>query len=129
MAPLNDQTASQLMISSSSRVDMKLGESLFHPSFFSENKAKLPPVTHCISIGKRAIGLLSGGLGKGMSQHYSTQDQARSLLDAEAGVEIKMKKEEKSILFVFANGTTECDLQLPITPCANYELITYYLEI
>ena len=110
-------------------VEMKLGESPFHPSFFSKKRVKLILLTHCISVSKRAIGLPLGGLDKGMSQHYSTQDQARSLHHAEAGLEIKMKKDRKLILFVFANGTTGCDLQLPIRLYVNYELITYYLEI
>jgi hypothetical protein len=82
MAPLNHQTEGQLMVSSLSMVEMKLGESLFYPSFFSKKTAKLTLLTHYISIGKRTIGLLLGGLDKGMSQHYSTQDQARSMLCA-----------------------------------------------
>jgi hypothetical protein len=110
-------------------VEMKVGESLLYPSFFSEKTAKLTLLTHCISIGRRAIGLPLAGLDKGMSQHYSAQDQARSLLDTEAGLEIKMKKDEKSILFVFALGTTRCELQLSIRSYGDYELITYYLEI
>ena len=72
---------------------MKLGEPPFHPSLFSEKKVKLLLLTHCISIGRRASGLLSVGLGKGMSQHYNTQDQARSLLIAEAGARNKTEKD------------------------------------
>jgi hypothetical protein len=108
---------------------MKLGESPLHPSFFSEKRAKLAPLTHSSSTGKRDTKPLLGALNRSMSQHYNTQDQARSLFHAEDGLEIKMKMEEKMILFFFANGTSGCDLQLSITPCANYELITYDLEI
>jgi hypothetical protein len=89
---------------------------------------KLALLTHCTSIGKRVTALPLGGLDNGMSQHYSTLDQARPLLNAEDGLEIKMKKVETSILFLFANGTTRCDLQLFIRPYGDYELITDYLE-
>ena len=81
------------MVSSSSGVEMKLGEAPFHPSFFSEKRGKLTLLTHCISIGKRAIGLVLGGLDKAMSQHYSIQGQARSLLIAEAGARNKTEKD------------------------------------
>ena len=116
------------MVFSSSMVEMKLGESLFYPSFFSKKTAKLTLLTHYISIGKRATALSMGGLANGMSQHYSTQDQVPSLISAEAGFEIEMKKVEKSILFLFANGTTRCDLQLFIRPYGDCELITDYLK-
>lgn len=82
MAPLNHQTEGQLMVFSSSMIEMKLGESLYYPSFFSKKTAKLTLLTHYISIGKRATALSMGGLDKGMSQHYSAQDQARSMLRA-----------------------------------------------
>jgi hypothetical protein len=110
-------------------VEMKVGESLFYPSYFSEKTAKLTLLTHCISIGKRAIGHPLGGLDKGMSQHYRTQDQVRPLLHVEAALVIKMKNDQKSILFVFADGTTGGDLRLPIRQYVNYGLMTWYLEI
>ena len=116
------------MVFSSSMVEMKLGESLFYPSYFSKKTAKLTLLTHYISIGKRTIGLLLGGLDNGMSQHYSTQDQVPSLISAEAGLGINMKKDEKSILFVFTLGTTRCKLQLSVRPYCNYKLITSCLE-
>ena len=93
MMPLNHPTEGQLMVSSSSWVEVKLGEPPIHPSFFSEKRWKLTLLIHCISAIERAIGLPSGGLDKGMSQHYSTQDQARSLLHAEAGARKKMEKD------------------------------------
>jgi hypothetical protein len=108
---------------------MKLGELLFYPSFFCEKTAKLVLFSRCISIGKRATGLPLGGLDKDMSQHYSAQDQAQSLLHAEARFETNIKKDEKSILFVSAYGTTGCDLRLPIRLYVNKRLMTWYLEI
>jgi hypothetical protein len=102
------------MVSSSIMVELKLRESLFDPSFFSEKTVKLALFTHCISIGRRATGLPLGGLGKGMSQHYSTQAQVLSLISAEAQFEIKMKKGQASITFVFRKGTTGCYLRLLI---------------
>jgi hypothetical protein len=73
---------------------------------------------------KRAIGLMLDGLDNGMSQHYSTQDQARSLLTAEAGLEINMETGQKSTLYYCGNSTTGCDLQLPIRLYVNHEWMT-----
>lgn len=84
------------MVSSSIMVELKLSESLFDPSFFSEKTVKLALFTQCISIGRRATGLLLDELNKGMSQHCSTQDHAQPLLHAEAGLEIKKKNDQKS---------------------------------
>jgi hypothetical protein len=100
MMTLNRLTESQLMVSSSSRVEVELGEPPINPSFFSEKRVKLLLLTHCISAIERANGLLLGGLDKGMSHHYSTQDQARSLLVAEAGARNKMEKEWKLALLL-----------------------------
>lgn len=128
MVSLNHLKKGQLIVSSSRRIKMKLGESLIHPSFFSEKTTELTLLTQCTPIDKIAIGLPLGGLDKGMSQHYSTQDEARSLLHAEARAVIKMKKDEKSMLFVFTFRTTRCKLQLSVRPYCNYKLITYCLE-
>jgi hypothetical protein len=63
-----------------------------------------------------------------MSQHYNTQGQVQRLLSAEAGLTDKMEKVLKSILFVFANGTTGYDQHLLIRLYIKHELIPYYLE-
>lgn len=93
---------------------MKFGEWLFLPWFGRSKKPNSALVTDHNSRAQRAIGLLMGGLGNHMSQHYSPHDKAQTLLNAEAGHGIKSKNARNPILFVPSNSTIGSDIQLPM---------------
>lgn len=108
---------------------MKFDEWLLLPWFARPKKPNSALVTYHISIGQRAIGLLMGGLDSHMSQHYSPHHKAQSLLNAEAGLAIKSKSTQKSILFVSDTNLTGSGNQLPISLHVNCMLAVYDLEI